>query len=132
MTIYLIFLGIIVVLLVAAVAFLIKGVFSLSTKIDAIVNVLSNQPEPTPVKRESNIEDDVAAGLVKGLQQMRTDDERHLKLLAMARKLQRQPTPIMNQNSAADDRFDTGGDLIPANLTREELDVLKEFYGNQP
>lgn len=112
--------------------FLAKALLALSERLSKAEGVLISGEQPATRKRERNIEDDVASGLIKGLQQMRTDDENHLKLLEMARKLQRTPMPIMNQNSASDESFNSGGDLIPANLTKEELDVLKMFYENKP
>lgn len=77
---------------------------------------------------KNSIENDVASGLIKGLTKMRSDDERHLQLMEMSRKLQRTPMAVMNHNSASDEIINTGGDLIPANLTKEELEVLKLYY----
>lgn len=131
MTLFLSLLTIIILLIVVAIVALTRALLALSDKISKIEDIVVNnynEIEDKKIEKKSNIEDDIASGLVKGLKQIRSDDEKHLKLLAMARKLQRQPTTIMNQNSAADDRFDTGGDLIPANLTKEELEVLKMFY----
>jgi hypothetical protein len=128
MTLFLAVLTLVVFLTIAALIVVTRALFALSDKIDVIVRVLSNQPESPRIKKESNNEGDVSSGLVKGLRQMRDDDEKHLKLLEMSRKLQRNPMPILNQNSASEDSFDTGGDLIPANLTQEELDVLRMFY----
>jgi len=69
----------------------------------------------------------VATGLVKGMQQMKDDEENHLKLLEMGRQLQRTPFKVMNQNSVSKN-FDTVGDLIPGNLTKEEEEILRMYY----
>ena len=130
MTLFLSALTLVVFLLAAAFVVSVRALLALSDKVskleEFVVGNYSEDEEKKPSK--NNIEDDIASGLVKGLQQIRSDDEKHLKLIEMARRLQRRPTPVMNQNSAADDRFDTGGDLIPTNLTKEELEVLRMFY----
>lgn len=110
--------------------FCLKAILALSEKQSKLEEFVATtyQPEEES-KPESNLEQQVASGLIKGLKQLRNDDEKHMRLLKMARKLQQTPQPILNQNSASDERFDTGGDLIPANLSKDELDILKEFYG---
>lgn len=92
------------------------------TQLEVNVKDIS-KPEP-----KVNIENDVANGLIKGLSRLREDDESHLKLIEMTRRMQNQPTAIMNQSSAGNDPFFAGGNLVPANLTEEEKQVLKEFY----
>jgi hypothetical protein len=83
--------------------------------------------EDVTKKNQIDVSDSVAIGLVKGLQQMREDDERHLKLLEMGRNLQRTPLKIMSQSSLPKN-FNTGGDLIPDNLTKDEEEVLRMYY----
>lgn len=78
-------------------------------------------------QNQVDVNDSVATGLVKGLQQMRVDDEKHLQMLEMNRKLQRVPLGVMNQNSIPKG-FDTGGELIPSNLTAEEQEILRMYY----
>lgn len=78
-------------------------------------------------KNQVDVGDSVATGLVRGLQQMREDDERHLKLLEMGRQLQRTPLKVMNQNSVSK-YIDTGGELIPGNLTEDEKEILRMYY----
>jgi len=75
-----------------------------------------------------DLKKDIASGLIRGLQDLKDNDERHLQLLEMARKNQKIPSPILNQKSATPDAFDTGGDLIPQNLTTEEQEILRMFY----
>lgn len=77
---------------------------------------------------ETNIKDEIATGLFKGMTNLKKDEENHLKLLEMARRSNKNPTAILNQNYASNQPFDTGGDLIPQNLTEEEKQVLKIFY----
>lgn len=78
-------------------------------------------------QNQVDVSDSVATGLVKGLQQMRADDEKHLQMLEMNRKLQSVPLGVMNQNSISKG-FDTGGELIPGNLTAEEQEILRMYY----
>lgn len=77
--------------------------------------------------KQINDKNSSSIDLVKGLQQVKKDDERHLKLLEMGRQLQT-PLKIMNQNSIQDRGFNTGGDLIPHNLTKEEEEILRMYY----
>ncbi len=72
--------------------------------------------------------DDPATALMNGFQKVREDEQNHLKLLEMSRKLQGKPPVIMTHNSFGDRGFDSDGDLIPNNLTEEEQNVLKMFY----
>lgn len=78
-------------------------------------------------KNRVDMSESVATGLMKGLQQLKDDEERHLKLIEMGRKLQKTPLGVMNQNSVSKG-FDTGGDLIPDNLTAEEQEILRMYY----
>lgn len=106
-----------------------KGMFALSERLSIVEGfVIENSNEKKMKFSSKNIEDDVASGLVKGLQQVREDDENHLKLLEMSRQLQRQPMPVLNQNSGVSETINTGGDLIPVNLSNEEKEVLRMFY----
>lgn len=68
---------------------------------------------------------DEGAVLVKGLERIRTDDEKMLRMQEMARQKHSSIyTGIKDHHSFVD----TGGDLIPQNLTDEERNVLKMFY----
>lgn len=78
-------------------------------------------------KNQVDAGNSVSTGLVKGLQQVKDDDERHLKLLEMGRRLQSAPLKVMNQNSVPKS-FNTGGELIPSNLTKEEEEILRMYY----
>lgn len=78
-------------------------------------------------KNQVDVGNSVSTGLVKGLQQVKDDDERHLKLLEMGRHLQSAPLKVMNQNSVPKS-FNTGGELIPSNLTKEEEEILRMYY----
>ena len=71
---------------------------------------------------------DIGSDLIKNFQQLRNSDEKHIKLLEMSRNIQRNPMTIMNHNSLNDRFIDTKGDLIPENLTQQELEVLKLYY----
>lgn len=115
--------------LIVSTIFIIKILFRLEKRISALEESEITEQKVSKFKAsQHNVEDSVASGLVKGLQAIRDEDQRHLKLLEMTRKLQRTPLPVMNQNSAKPDSFDTGGDLIPANLSKEEQEILKMFY----
>jgi len=111
-------------------AFCVKAILAMSdkqSKLEEFVATMYQSKEEN--KPKTNLEQQVATDLIKGLKQLRNDDEKHMQLLKLARKLQQNPQPILNHNSGSDERFDTGGDLIPANLSKDELDILKEFYG---
>lgn len=94
---------------------------------EIIVNELS-QNVHTKLQPPKNIESEIAAGLIKGIKQLRTDDENHLKLLSLARKAQQTAMPVMNSNSVGQEFINTGGDLIPSNLTKEEREILKMWH----
>lgn len=103
--------------------FILKISLRLEKRISQVEKVLLENTNENQV----DVGQSVATGLVKGLQQMREDDERHLKLLEMGRQLQRTPLKVMNQNSATNP-INTGGDLIPQNLTKEEEEILRMYY----
>lgn len=101
-----------------------KAILSLSDRISHLEDLVLLTQVP---QKEQFVEEDVATGLVKGLQKMKSDDQKHLKLIELARTSQKSPMGIMN-HSSTEEILDTGGDLIPANLSKEERDVLKMFY----
>lgn len=78
-------------------------------------------------KNQIDVNESVATGLVKGLRQIKEDDERYLKLMEMSRQLQRTTLKVMNQNSTSE-YINTGGELIPGNLTEEEKEILRMYY----
>jgi hypothetical protein len=95
------------------------------TDLENVVLIINNtQPN---IQSPNLTEDTIASGLMKGFQQMREDEEKHLKLLEMSRIKNNTPLTVMNQNSTSKG-FDTGGDLIPSNLTNEEQEILRIFY----
>lgn len=105
--------------------------FKIEKRIDQLETILLEDIPKSRSPAQQNTEDSVANGLVKGLRAIKDEDERHLKLLEMTRKLQSAPLGVMNQNSANSNSFDTGGDLIPTNLTKEEQEVLRMFYAKE-
>jgi hypothetical protein len=92
-----------------------------------VINEYSTQRH-TGLEKPKNIESEIASGLIKGIKQLRTDDENHLKLLALARKAQQTAMPVISSNSVGNEFINTGGDLIPANLTKEEREILKMWH----
>lgn len=107
--------------------FFVKALLNIENRVKTLENHVI-QLFSTLINPSLKMEDSIASGLVKGIQAIRDEDERHLKLLDMARNLQRGPLPVMNQNSGTKEILDTGGDLIPTNLTKEEREVLQMFY----
>lgn len=102
-------------------------ILKISLRLEKRISQVERYVIEDSTKNQVDVEQSVATGLVKGLQQMREDDERHLKLLEMGRQLQRTPLKVMNQNSATHP-LNTGGDLIPQNLTKEEEEILRMYY----
>jgi len=80
-----------------------------------------------PKTNAVNIVESPTGGLVRGIQQIRENDEKYLKLLELSRQLQQVPLGVMNQNSTSKS-FNTNGELIPNNLTNEEREILKMYY----
>lgn len=120
---------------IGVVGFLIFSTLSISERLrkveDNLIDAIKDANTFRPPRMETDMESEVASGLVMGLRQMRDDDERHQKLLELARQQARQPVPVLNQNSAAQEIIDTKGELIPANLTEHEREVLKAYYGTK-
>jgi glucose-6-phosphate 1-dehydrogenase len=111
-------------------AFCVKAILAMSdkqSKLEEFVATMYQSKEEN--KPKTNLEQQVATDLIKGLKQLRNDDEKHMQLLKLSRKLQQNPQPILNHTAGSDESFNTGGDLIPTNLSKDELDILKEFYG---
>lgn len=102
-------------------------ILKISMKLEKRISQIERYIIEDNKKNQVDVDESVATGLVKGLQKMREDDEKHLKLLEMGRQLQT-PFKIMNQSSVKNKGFDTGGDLIPGNLTKEEEEVLRMYY----
>jgi hypothetical protein len=109
-------------IIIGGVVTIIQSAFFIRTlmKID---NRITTLEKITNELIENKVENVNQPSLVKGVQQIRDDDEKYLKMLEMSRTNQ-----IMNHNSIVNNSFDTDGDLIPDNLSKEELDVLKMFY----
>jgi hypothetical protein len=103
--------------------FFLKIIMKLEKRLNQVERYILEDSKQNQV----DVSDSVATGLVKGLQQMRADDEKHLQMLEMNRKLQSVPLGVMNQNSISKG-FDTGGELIPGNLTAEEQEILRMYY----
>jgi hypothetical protein len=121
---------VIVIIIVVFNFCVIKALLSLSERMD---NLEKNIDEAVTITKSSikppeNIENQISSGLIKGLQQIKDADEKQLKLIEMARKMRNVPAPIMNQNYGGPEILNTGGDLIPDNLTKEEIEVLKVWY----
>lgn len=118
-----IFLAFGVVNTVLTILFFLKISMRLEKRVSQIEKVLLEDV----TKNQTDVSESVATGLVKGLRQIKEDDERHLKLMEMSRQLQRTPLKVMNQNSASE-YINTGGELIPGNLTEEEKEILRMYY----
>lgn len=118
-----IFISFNVINIILTICFILKIAMKLEKRISQIEKYVMEDS----IKNQVDVEKSVATGLVRGLQQMKDDEEKHLKLLEMGRQLQRTPLKVMNQNSVPKN-FDTGGDLIPGNLTKEEEEILKMYY----
>lgn len=119
-----------VVFSVGLSAFCVKAILAVSDKQSKLEEFVATMYQPKEEnKSKTNLEQQVATDLIKGLKQLRNDDEKHMQLLKLSRKLQQNPQPIFNHTAGSDESFNTGGDLIPANLSKDELDILKEFYG---
>lgn len=103
-----------------------KGMFSISERLSKLEDfIIENQ---SSLSKESPKEDGVGLTLINKFDKIQKDDEKQLELFKTMRNAQNKPTPILNQNSLSSDTFDTGGDLIPVNSTKEELEVLRMFY----
>lgn len=102
-------------------------ILKISMRLEKRISQLERYVIEDAKKNQVDMSDSVASGLVKGLQQIKEDDERHLKLIEMGRQLQRTPLKVMNQNSVSK-YLDTGGELIPGNLTGEEEAILRMYY----
>lgn len=86
------------------------GMFKISDRLEMIESLLREDLQPPPPVEE------VSSELMQGYKNLKTEENKHLEFIALARKRQ--------QGMG----FDTGGDLIPANLTQHEQEVLRDFY----
>lgn len=118
-----IFLAFGVVNTILTVLFILKISMRLEKRVSQIEKVLLEDV----TKNQTDVSESVATGLVKGLRQIKEDDERYLKLMEMSRQLQRTTLKVMNQNSTSE-YINTGGELIPGNLTEEEKEILRMYY----
>jgi hypothetical protein len=119
----LVFIALGIINIIITVWFILK----ISLKLEKRINQVEKYIIEDANKNQVDMSDSVATGLMKGLQQLKSDEERHLKLLEMGRKLQKTPLGVMNQSSVSKG-FDTGGELIPENLTTEEQEILRMYY----
>ena len=101
----------------------------LEKRITEMEHYVRDVPELHTTERTTNSDDQIATGLMRGMQMLREDDERTMKLMELSRKAKRLPShgPMSSSDSKLQP-FDTGGDLIPSNLTKNEQEVLKMFY----
>jgi hypothetical protein len=118
--------------IIACIIALIRICLMLDNRISFLEkNAISDINEMRKENRNENdlIENSIANGLIRGLHQLREDEDNQERLLELARKTKNMPSKIYNQTSAELDTFNTNGDLIPANLTDEEKKILKLYYG---
>ena len=126
---------ILVVINVVSFVFFGKAFLSLEKRLSSIESIgydSNNNEESSndlPVNI-NNIEKSVASGLIIGMKKLQEDNNNHLNLLELSRKSQSSfATPIYNNSDISNTYdFDTGGELIPENLSNEEKDVLKIWY----
>ena len=93
-------------------------------------NVDIASPEPN-INNINNIEKSVANGLFLGMKRFQEESHNQLKLLDLARKAQSFPTSIYSNSNNSSVSYDTGGELIPDNLSKEEQDILQVWYSKE-
>lgn len=121
MSYFLIAVGVVITVVQSVVFF--KILTRLERRVTAIEDIL-NDVAPTG----NNVEDKIATGLMKGMQMLKEDDDRTLRLLEINRQSKKQASVPMLTSDGGPNSFDTGGHLIPENLTKEEQEILKMFY----
>lgn len=114
---------------VLSVAIVIWILIKLESRVNNLEKIVSSEDTQKNVS-ETQITDEekISLDLYKGLRRVKDDDQKHLSMLEMSRKIQSSPTPITNHTQYSKEIIDTAGDLLPDNLTKEELDVIKAFY----
>lgn len=123
---YLAFIGGVIITVFQFVFFL-RILTRLERRIFAIEKYIKETPPLNPSK-VVNTEDQIATGLMRGMQMLREDDERTMQLLELSRKARNLPAVPMTTNSVGPEILDTGGELIPNNLTKEEEEILRMYY----
>jgi len=101
--------------------------FKILMRLEKRISLVENEITLVITSRTSDtVDNTVATGLVGGLQKVKEDDDRTLNFLEMGRHLREKS--IMNQNDGRAEILDTGGELIPVNLSKEEQEALNMWY----
>jgi hypothetical protein len=127
-TVVLTIISCITVINVIICVFNIKALLSLEKRLAALEAFNPTEIDDTPEETIGN-DMDVAAGLMKDLSKIKSDEDKFVRLLEMARKAKGNPLSIMNNNSSNSSTVYSDGNLIPQNLTSSEREVLNQFYG---
>jgi hypothetical protein len=87
------------------------GMLKTSDRMELIESLLREDVQSPPTKTE-----DVSSQLMQAYNSLKSEEDKHLAFIDLAHK---------RQQSMG---FDSGGELIPTNLTPQEQEILKDFY----